>query len=94
MTDALPENVQLLQNKKLANAFQHKLDVPCQEWDSFTLADLRKDHFVQVGKAYYQSVFGVFRQLATDHCINVYAGGEKIILAHYVDAINCATNAP
>ena len=54
------------------------------------------NHYVQVGKASYQPVFESFRQLATDYCIYVYegTGAEKIILAHYVDDIICATNAP
>ena len=60
------------------------------------VAKLRMNYYVQVGKAYYQPVYGSFRQLASDHCIYVYegTGGEKIILADYVHDIICATNAP
>ena len=96
MTEALPEDAQLLQNQLLVKALQHKIEFTRQEWASFKVATLRMNHYVQVGKAYYQPVFGSFRQLATDHCIYVYegTGGEKIILAHYVDDIICATNAP
>ena len=37
---------------------------------------------------------GIFRQLVIDHCMYAYqgTGGEKIILAHYVDDIICATH--
>jgi hypothetical protein len=96
MGEALPEDAQLLQNRELAAALQHKLEFTRQEWASFKVANLRTNQYVQVGTAYYQPVFGSFRQLATDHCIYVYegTGGEKIILAHYVDDIICATNAP
>jgi hypothetical protein len=96
MTESLPDDAQLLPNQELAKALQHKIEFTREEWASFKVANLRMNHYVQVGKAYYQPVFGSFRQLATDHCIYVYegTGGEKIILAHYVDDIICATNAP
>lgn len=78
MTEALPEDAQLLQNQELAKALQHKIEFTRQEWASFKVATLRMNHYVQVGKAYYQPVFGSFRQLATDHCIYVYEGtGER-----------------
>ena len=84
MGETLPEDAQLLQNRELAAALQHKLEFTRQEWASFKVANLRTNQYVQVGTAYYQPVFGSFRQLATDHCIYVYegTGGEKIILAH------------
>ena len=89
MTEALPDDAQLLQNQELAKALQHKLELTRQEWASCKVEILQMNHYVQVGKAYYQPVFGSFRQLATDQCIYVYegTGGKKIILAHYVDDI-------
>jgi len=51
----------------LAKALQHKIEFTREEWASFKVANLRMNHYVQVGKAYYQPVFGSFRQLATDH---------------------------
>ena len=81
---------------KGADALQNKTQLTRWEWDSFKVVDLRKNHYVQFGKAYFPSVFASFRQLTADRCIYVYegTGGEKIILAHYVDDNIFATNAP
>ena len=64
----LPDHVQQLQNQMLANTLQMKTQLTSQEWDSFKLAEMQKNHYVQVGLACYQLVFRFFRQLIADGC--------------------------